>query len=82
MLLCPSQGIRSLLLLGWLGVGMIPNAVIPSNVRSADWSQFRGGKAMSVVTDARLPDSWPETPVPAWRAEIDGSGWSQPIVVG
>ncbi len=61
---------------------MIQNTVIQNTVRSADWSQFRGGKAMSVVADARLPASWPETPEPAWRAEIDGSGWSQPIVVG
>jgi outer membrane protein assembly factor BamB len=81
MLRCQSQGIRSLFF-GWLCVGMIQNTVIQNTVRSADWSQFRGGKAMSVVADARLPASWPETPEPAWRAEIDGSGWSQPIVVG
>jgi outer membrane protein assembly factor BamB len=82
MVRCQTQGIRSLLHLGWLCVGMIPIAVIPNTVRSADWSQFRGGKAMSVAADAQLPASWPETPEPAWRAEIDGSGWSQPIVVG
>lgn len=56
--------------------------LIPSELRSEDWSQFRGGRAMSVAPDAKLPESWPETPNPAWRTEIDGSGWSQPIVVG
>lgn len=61
----------------WLCAGLLLNASI-----AEDWSQFRGGQAMSVVAEAKLPESWPETPTPAWRTEIDGSGWSQPIVVG
>ncbi|MCU0709648.1 MAG: PQQ-binding-like beta-propeller repeat protein [Pirellula sp.] len=49
---------------------------------SEDWTQFRGGAALSVASESRLPESWPESPAPAWRTAIDGSGWSQPIIVG
>ncbi len=68
-------------LLSCLSVGLSVS-LSPGFSRSEDWSQFRGGQAMSVAADAKLPESWPETPTPAWRTEIDGSGWSQPIVVG
>lgn len=53
-----------------------------SSAFAADWAQFRGGTAQSVATDSSLPQTWTEAPKPAWRTEIDGSGWSQPIVVG
>jgi len=52
-----------------------------------DWRQFRGGDALSVNQDSKLPSSWLEPtdetlPLARWRTEIEGSGWSQPIVVG
>lgn len=75
------SGVRSLFSCS-LGACCLGAGLLSVPVQSADWSQFRGGRAMSVVPDARLPESWPEAPTPAWRAEIEGSGWSQPIVVG
>lgn len=47
-----------------------------------DWSQFRGGAALSVAANASLPTAWDSAPKPAWRTPLPGSGWSQPIVVG
>lgn len=52
-----------------------------------DWRQFRGGDALSVNQDSKLPSSWLEPtdetlPRARWRTEVEGSGWSQPIVVG
>jgi outer membrane protein assembly factor BamB len=47
-----------------------------------DWSQFRGGTALSIASNASLPTTWDQAPKPAWRTPIEGSGWSQPIVVG
>jgi outer membrane protein assembly factor BamB len=69
---------RSLACGAWVAVLLLTGF----SLRAADWAQFRGGAALSVAADAKLPESWPESPTPAWRTEIDGSGWSQPIVIG
>jgi outer membrane protein assembly factor BamB len=73
----PNLG-RSFACCGWVAVLL----VLETPLGAEDWAQFRGGMALGVSTDAKLPESWPESPSPAWRTEIDGSGWSQPVVVG
>jgi len=67
--------------LWFLAVGILYSA-IPMSLFGGDWAQFRGGTALSVAAGNSLPDSWKEAPKPAWRTAVDGSGWSQPIVVG
>ncbi|MFM8893243.1 MAG: PQQ-binding-like beta-propeller repeat protein [Planctomycetia bacterium] len=51
-------------------------------VRAADWAQFRGGAALGVAADARVPLEWSDRNHVAWRTPVPGAGWSQPIVVG
>ena len=51
-------------------------------IAAEDWRQFRGGEALSISSSSKLPSDWKEPPVAAWRTPIEGSGWSQPIVVG
>ena len=47
-----------------------------------DWRRFRGSDANSIQAQRAYPGDWgPETNV-AWAAELGGSGWSSPIVVG
>ncbi len=35
---------------------------------------------MGVVADASLPTSWSETENLAWKVEVPGTGWSQPVL--
>ena len=46
-----------------------------------DWSQFRGGLAMSVSAGEPLKAS-PNGASVAWKTQLPGTGWSQPVVVG
>jgi outer membrane protein assembly factor BamB len=55
---------------------------VTHSVQAEDWRQFRGGPAMSVIQSSQFSKVWKEAPTPAWRTSLDGSGWSQPIVVG
>lgn len=54
----------------------------PAASKADDWRQFRGGSALSVNAQSQLPSDWTQPPQAAWRTPIEGSGWSQPIVVG
>lgn len=51
-------------------------------IKADDWRQFRGGSAMGVAKEAKFDPAWTDAPAPAWRTSVDGSGWSQPVVVG
>ena len=46
----------------------------------AEWPQFRGpdGGGHSSATD--LPTRWGETDNVAWKAAVEGLGWSSPVV--
>ena len=44
------------------------------------WPQFRGLESTGVSEDVRLPESWGVTENVAWVTDIDGFGWSSPIV--
>lgn len=49
---------------------------------SGDWPQFRGPAGNGVVPAAVLPLRWSEGENVAWRTDVPGHGWSQPIVLG
>ena len=49
---------------------------------SGDWPQFRGPAGNGVVPAAAIPLEWSESENVAWRIDVPGHGWSQPIVVG
>jgi len=55
---------------------------IPAASRADDWSQFRGPRGDGVMPGAKIPESWSEQQNVAWKVEIPGRGWSQPIVAG
>ncbi len=55
-------------------------AILPLGIAASDWSQFRGPLGNGASRDARLPDEWSETTNLAWKIEIPGAGWSQPII--
>jgi outer membrane protein assembly factor BamB len=47
-----------------------------------DWPQFRGPAGNGVVPAAAIPLTWSENENVAWRIEVPGHGWSQPIALG
>ena len=44
------------------------------------WPQFRGPGSLGVSQELGLPDTWSVTDNIAWVTDIDGLGWSSPIV--
>jgi outer membrane protein assembly factor BamB len=53
-----------------------------SAVGPTDWPQFRGAHGAGVADASTLPVEWSTTSNVAWMAEVDGRGWSSPIVWG
>jgi outer membrane protein assembly factor BamB len=56
--------------------------LMASGVRADDWPQFRGGAALGNASFSRPPLAWTAGTHVAWRTEIPGAGWSQPVVIG
>lgn len=59
---------------GLVGLGAV--------ARGADWPQFRGPAGDGLPTAERLPVEWSETEHVAWKVDLPGVAWSQPIVLG
>jgi len=53
---------------------------LASSVTAADWTQFRGPTGQGHADVTGLPTSWSESQNIAWKAEIDGIGWSSPVI--
>ena len=51
-------------------------------VIAEDWAQFRGPNANGVFTTKGLPVEWGADKNIAWKVELPGAGWSQPVVWG
>ena len=47
---------------------------------TSNWSQFRGPDNNMVVKAKNLPDQWGEDLNIRWTADLDGDGWSSPVV--
>jgi outer membrane protein assembly factor BamB len=52
------------------------------NVQAEDWTEFRGSNGQGDAGAISLPTSWGPSKNVIWKAEIPGSGWSSPVVVG
>ena len=49
---------------------------------TSDWTQLRGPGARGVATGKELPEKWSAEEHVRWVADVDGRGWSCPIVHG
>ncbi len=64
-----------------LGLAIGSRAVVAQAADS--WPCFRGpGSRGIAAADPRLPSEWSERKNLHWVAELDGRGWSSPIVTG
>jgi len=50
--------------------------------RAENWPQFRGPRGTGLPQESRLPTEWSADENIAWKAELPGAAWSQPIVWG
>ena len=68
----------------WLGVIAVSLVLLGSGVFGADlnWPMFRGPGANGVVDNAGLPERWTDSQNVSWRVDVEGRGWSSPIVWG
>lgn len=75
------RNFRSRLCLGAvvvLAAGTVPSA----GSGPGDWPQFRGPDASGVADGSSLPLTWSTKDNVAWVTEIQGRGWSSPVVHG
>ncbi len=71
---------RSLMILTSLAIAT--GIVSASIVRADDFPSFRGVNGWGVTPEQPIPLTWSESENLAWKAELPGSGWSQPVVIG
>ena len=58
--------------------------IVPAaNVRAeGNWPQFRGADSRGVSDNTALPERWSTTKNIEWKTDIEGRGWSSPVVWG
>ncbi len=47
-----------------------------------DFPQFRGADGTGVIRNQKIPTSWSSEKNLAWKIEVPGAGWSQPVLWG
>jgi outer membrane protein assembly factor BamB len=65
-----------------LSIALVLAPILASSARGDDWPQFRGAGGAGVGPDAHIALEWSEGSHVAWKVELPGTGWSQPVVVG
>jgi outer membrane protein assembly factor BamB len=51
-------------------------------ILAQDFAAFRGLNGWGVASEQSIPLAWSETDNLAWKVDLPGAGWSQPIVIG
>lgn len=54
--------------------------VFRSALAEDSWPQFRGPTGQGLATSCLVPDHFDQTSGMCWRTEIEGKGWSSPVV--
>ena len=71
---------RSFLILASLSISAA--MISASALRAGDFPSFRGVNGWGVAPEQTIPLSWSENENLAWKVNLPGSGWSQPVVIG
>ena len=51
-------------------------------LQAGDWPEFRGPTGQGHAFAKNLPSKWDQSDNVVWRTELNGEGWSSPILVG
>ena len=65
-----------------VAAAIIATACAPVAAAQEGWPRFRGPGALGVAEESGLPETWSTTENVAWVRDIEGFGWSSPIVWG
>src|SRR5664279_1781757 len=50
--------------------------------QESNWTQFRGTNLNGISNDTNVPVSWNDSVNVAWKAKLNGKGWSSPVIFG
>jgi outer membrane protein assembly factor BamB len=53
-----------------------------TNAQQENWTHFRGSNLNGISTAAQAPVQWNDSTNIMWKTDIEGKGWSSPIVFG
>src|SRR5512138_414978 len=68
-------------LFSFVFLALLSMAFLSSGSKTVNWSCFRGDNNM-VAEGANLPDDWSNDTNIAWTYDIEGQGWSSPVIWG
>jgi outer membrane protein assembly factor BamB len=54
----------------------------PLAALAADFPQFRGANGAGMAEATSIPMNWSTNENVAWKVEVPGAGWSQPVLIG
>lgn len=60
---------------------MLTSLFLTSAAAAGDFPQFRGPLGTGVAPAMEVPTTWSKDQGLAWKVEISGTGWSQPVVL-
>ncbi len=61
---------------------LFPALLLTSSFAQAEnWPQFRGPTGQGISSEKNLPAEWSTTKNVAWKVDVEGEGWSSPVVV-
>jgi outer membrane protein assembly factor BamB len=63
-------------------LAIIGVSFLAPSVLAQDWPHWRGSRSKGVGIVSRAPERWSPTESVLWRAEVEGSGISSPVIVG
>lgn len=63
-------------------IGIFYLIIVTSCSEKQNWPQFRGPEGNMVLTGKNLPEEWDTVKNIAWTYQLDGLGWSSPVILG
>lgn len=52
----------------------------PCAVLAESWTEFRGPTGQGISSAKHLPTEWSDTKNVTWKRDLEGSGWSSPVI--
>lgn len=62
--------------------GLFSSGILNSQEPVPSWTHFRGNELNGISTANHLPIVWSDSMHIGWKTDIDGKGWSSPVVYG
>lgn len=55
---------------------------LTSKAQQDNWTQFRGSNLNGIAAETKVPTVWNDSTNIMWKTDIEGKGWSSPVVYG